>query len=259
MSGPVPEPTRRARTSTAATCSVAAVALILIAGACGSSARAASQPAAKSTTPPAVQVTTTTAAAAQPGSVKLESEQGVTPAELHRADTLLAATIKDLKRFQTPAMAYAAGYRTIGDGITGDEHYTNWSYVNDGHILDPTRPESVVYEVRNGKQQAVAAMYSLPFGSTFADVPDVGGALTQWHVHRNLCLTNNPQQRVVAGITSENGGCPAGTSKAGNTPMMHVWVVPNPCGPFAALEGIGAGQVPAGQTRNCDTTNASVR
>jgi hypothetical protein len=40
--------------------------------------------------------------------------------------------------------------------------------------------------------------------------------------------------------------------------MLHVWTVANPCGPFAALEGIGAGQVPAGQTRNCDTRNASV-
>jgi len=37
-----------------------------------------------------------------------------------------------------------------------------------------------------------------------------------------------------------------------------VWNTPNPCGPFAALEGIGAGQVPTGQTRNCDTRNASV-
>jgi len=37
-----------------------------------------------------------------------------------------------------------------------------------------------------------------------------------------------------------------------------VWTVPNPCGPFAALEGVGAGQVPSGQTRLCDTTNASV-
>ena len=101
-------------------------------------------------------------------------------------------------------------------------------------------------------------MYMLPFGSTFADVPDVGGSLTQWHVHRNLCLTNNPQQQIVAGLTSLNGGCPAGTSKAGDTPMLHVWIVPNQCGPFAALEGIGAGQVPAGQTRQCNTKYASV-
>ena len=82
--------------------------------------------------------------------------------------------------------------------------------------------------------------------------------LTQWHVHRDLCLTDNPQQKVLAGLTSLNGACPAGTSKAGNTPMLHVWVVQNGCGPFAALEGAGAGQVPAGQTRHCDTTNASV-
>jgi hypothetical protein len=184
---------------------------------------------------------------------------GVTNVELQRSEKLIETTIKDLKRFQTPAQAYALGYRSIGDRLTGDEHYVNWSYANDGHILDPTRPESVVYEVRNGKQQAVAAMYGMPFGSTFADVPDVGGPLTQWHVHANLCLTNNPQQRVVAGLTSLNGACPPGTSKAGNTPMLHVWSIPNPCGPFAALEGIGAGQVPKGQTRNCDTTNASVR
>ena len=203
--------------------------------------------------------TTSTKPAALPaGSVKLMSEAGVTPTELTRAETLLNTTIIDLKRWESPAQAYAAGYRSIGDGVTGDEHYVNWSYANDGHILDPTRPESIVYEVRNGKQQAVAAMYALPLGSSFANVPDVGGALTQWHVHRDLCLTSDPQQRVVSGVVGIKGVCPAGTTKAGDTPMLHVWTIPNPCGPFAALEGIGAGQVPAGQTRNCDTSNASV-
>jgi hypothetical protein len=34
--------------------------------------------------------------------------------------------------------------------------------------------------------------------------------------------------------------------------MIHVWIVPRPCGPFAALEGIGGGQVAAGQTVACD-------
>jgi hypothetical protein len=233
--------------------SITALTLMLVAAACGSSAPKATPkaPAETTTSNPAPTPSTT------PGQIKLVSETGVTPVELQRAEKLLATTIKDLKRFQTPAQAYALGYRTIGDSITGDEHYVNWSYSNDGHILDPKRPESVVYEVINGKQQAVAAMYSLPFGSTFANVPDVGGSLTQWHVHADLCLTDNPEQRVVAGLTSVQGGCPPGTSKAGNTPMLHVWTRPNPCGPFAALEGVGAGQVPAGQTRNCDTRNAS--
>jgi hypothetical protein len=206
--------------------------------------------------------TTTRTAATKPptltSAIDLSGTPGVTPAEQNRAEDLIKATIIDLKRFETPAEAYAAGYRSIGDRITGDEHYVNWSYSNDGHILDPMRPESVVYEYRNGVQRAVAAMYALPFGSRFTDAPDVGGALTQWHVHANLCLTNNSQQRVVSGLTSVGGTCPPGSAKLGNTPMLHVWVVPNPCGPFAALEGVGAGQVPAGQTRQCITKYASV-
>ncbi len=190
--------------------------------------------------------------------INLSGTPGVTPAEQLRAERLIARTITDLQMFATPAEAYAAGYRSIGDALTGDEHYVNWSYVDDGHILDPTRPESVVYENHGNGQRAVAAMYMLPFGSTFAQVPDVGGSLTQWHVHRDLCLTNNPQQKIVAGLTSGGGQCPAGTSKAGNTPMLHVWITPNQCGPFAALEGVGAGQVPKGQTRQCSTKYASV-
>jgi len=253
---------RRDRYRIAGAGSFAALALVLVAAACGSSTpHATPQATSKATTTThAASTTSTTGVPTVPGvgPIRLVSENGVTPTELHRADMLLATTIVDLKRFETPAQAYALGYRSIGDGITGDEHYVNWSYSNDGHILDPARPESVVYEVRNGKQVAVAAMYALPLGSSFADVPDVGGALTQWHVHRDLCLTDGAQQRFVSALTTQDGSCPPGSSKAGNTPMLHVWSIPNPCGPFAALEGVGAGQVPAGQTRNCDTTNASV-
>jgi hypothetical protein len=149
----------------------------------------------------------------------------------------------------------AAGYRSIGDSLTGDEHFVKWSDVDDGHILDPTRPESLVYENRTGTQQIAAAMYMLPYGSRFTDTPDVGGALTQWHVHQDLCLTDDPNQKTLAGFVSVNGQCAPGSSKAGGMPMLHVWVVPNACGPFAALEGVGAGQVPAGQTRLCDTAH----
>jgi hypothetical protein len=274
----------------------AAVALVLVAAACGSSSPHAAQkvraeattvpttaarttstpastrpeptapttvaptfpPAAPLTSPPTEPPTVPPTTVAPDGTIKLVAVPGTSPAQLQRAEALLTATIAAIKRFQTPQQAYAAGYRSIGDSVTGDEHYVNWSYGDDGHVLDPQRPESVVYEYRDGRQTAVAMMYALPIGSSFADVPDVGGALTQWHVHNNLCLTEDKQHRVVSGITSSNGKCPPGTSKAGNTPMLHVWVVPNPCGPFAALEGIGAGQVPAGQTRNCDTTNALV-
>ena len=231
---------------------VVVVSAALLAAGCGTNN-------ARTSAPRASAATSTTQRVDRGQTVALRATPGVTTTELARADGLLRATIAAMPKWEKPAMAYAAGYRSIGDAVTGDEHYVNWSYVDDGHILDPQRPESIVYENRNGQLRAVAAMYMLPFGSSFADVPDVGGGLTQWHVHRDLCLTNDPQNKVVAGFAALNGPCPARTSKAGNTPMLHVWVVPNTCGPFASLEGGGAGQIPAGQTRLCDKTNASVR
>src|SRR5690242_11942385 len=172
-----------------------AVGLALIAGACGSSSTHSATP-PSSSAPPVVTTTkpsTTTTTLEKPKPydptkpIDLGGTPGVTPAEQHRAETLLRATIVDLRRFEYPAEAVAAGYRSIGDGLTGDEHFVRWSDVDDGHILDPTRPESLVYEVRDGRQQIVAAMYMLPFGSRFTDAPDVGGTLTQWHVHSDLC------------------------------------------------------------------------
>ena len=190
--------------------------------------------------------------------IDLSGTPGVTPAEQARAEQLIRDTLRDTKKYESPQGAYADGYRSIGDASTGDEHYVKWAYANDGHILDSKRPESLVYERKNGKQFLAAAMYSLPPGSSFADVPDVGGPLTQWHVHNDLCLADNPAdplQKVVSSITGVNGKCPAGSSKLGSAPMLHVWVIANKCGPFAALEGIGAGQIPPGETRLCDTAH----
>ena len=250
-----------ARSSTYA---IGAFALVLIGTACGSATARETAPATTrataptTTTAPVTTTTTAPKATNQKVDTDLSGEPGVTPAELTRAETLLRSTIADLPKYDSTASAEAAGYHTIGDSFTGDEHYVNWAYVNDGKTLDPQKPESLVYEWRNGKQRVVAAMYMLPFGSHFTDIPDVGGPLTQWHVHRDLCLTNNPVQKVVAGLTSLDGQCPPGTEKAGDTPMLHVWIVPNPCGPFAALEGVGAGQVAPGQTRLCDTKHGAV-
>ncbi len=77
------------------------------------------------------------------------------------------------------------------------------------------------------------------------ELVDFGGPLMQWHDHDNLCWglddSGNP---VVKGITDDAGNCAPGTVKAGGeNPMVHVWIAPHECGPFAALEGHGAGQV----------------
>ena len=84
---------------------------------------------------------------------------------------------------------------------------------------------------------------------TLDQVPDVGGALTQWHIHNNLCFTPGGQ---VGGLTQPDGSCRLPLVKGSQAPMLHVWITPHPCGPFAALEGIGAGQIKPGETRLCD-------
>jgi hypothetical protein len=103
----------------------------------------------------------------------------------------------------------------------------------------------------------VAAMYMLRPGSTLDDVPDIGGPLTQWHIHDNLCFTPDQQAPRVAGLTDANGNCRSPLVKLAPVPMIHVWIVPQVCGPFAALEGIGAGQIKPGQQRLCDTVHSN--
>ena len=42
-------------------------------------------------------------------------------------------------------------------------------------------------------------------------------------------------------LTDAEGNCAPGLTKPVPTPMIHVWITPHECGPFAALEGHGAG------------------
>ncbi|MDQ1532556.1 MAG: hypothetical protein QOF28_317 [Actinomycetota bacterium] len=187
--------------------------------------------------------------------IDLSGVPGVTPEQQARAENLIAITLIRLPQFADYHVAEAAGFRSIGDAFTGDEHFINLSYFHDGRILDPDHPESLVYEPdgKGGKKLA-AVMFMLETGQTLADVPDVGGKLTQWHIHNNLCFTVTGR---VAGLTSADGSCSLPLVKGPDTPMIHVWIRPNPCGPFAALEGVGGGQIAAGQTRLCDTVHGA--
>jgi len=141
-----------------------------------------------------------------------------------------------------------AGFRSIHDGVTGTEHLVNWNWINDDTVLDPNHPESLVYNVSpDGKRTLAAAMYMAPAGTPDDEVPDVGGPITQWHIHNNLCysppeIVDGAPERHVVGLTRD-GNCRAGGEfLSPHAPMLHVWVVEHECGPFSALEGVGAGQ-----------------
>jgi hypothetical protein len=182
--------------------------------------------------------------------IDLGGVPGVTPEEQARAENLIAITLVRLPKFSDYHVAEQNGFVSIGDAFTGDEHYINLSYFDDGRILNPDYPESLVYEPdgKGGKKLA-AAMYMMPPNSSFADIPDVGGPLTQWHIHNNLCFTSDAK---VASLTNPDGTCTAPLVKGTEAPMIHVWIRKHPCGPFAALEGVGGGQIPQGESRLCD-------
>ncbi len=174
--------------------------------------------------------------------------EGVTPQQQARAENLLAVAIMRLPKFADPVTAEAMGFVSIGDGFLGHEHYLNAANMNDDKILDPDYPESLVYDTSVTPKRLAAAMFMLNPGDTLADVPEVGGKLTQWHVHDNLCFAG-PK---VAGLTDVDGNCAPGLTKGAATPMIHVWIQPHPCGPFAALEGVAGGTIAAGEQRLCD-------
>jgi hypothetical protein len=186
--------------------------------------------------------------------IDLSGVEGVTPEQQARAENLIAITLIRLPQWADYKTAEAAGYKSIGDAATGDEHFINVATFTDGRILDPDHPESLVYEPnrQTGEKKLVAAMYMLEPNQTLDDVPDVGGKLTQWHIHNNLCFTTGGQ---VAGLTQADGSCRAPLVKGSQAPMIHVWITPHPCGPFAALEGLGAGQIKEGEERLCDTVH----
>lgn len=190
--------------------------------------------------------------------IDLSGTPGVTAEQQAFAENLVAVTLVDLPKWADPAVAEAAGFRSIGDGATGHEHFINWAWINDDVFLDPDHPESLVYQPQpDGSLRLVSAMYMLPSSYTLADVPDWGGALMQWHVHDNLCFDTSGEAPRVAGLTDAEGACTAPLVKLGESPMIHVWIVPNECGPFAPLEGIGAGQVADGEVPLCDHAHGS--
>jgi hypothetical protein len=181
--------------------------------------------------------------------IDLGGVPGVTPAQQAEAENLLASTLYFLPHWSDYKVAEAEGWASIGDAATGHEHFVNTDLFDDGKVLDPTAPESLVYANVGGVRTLQAAMFMMPTGSTMADVPNTGGALMQWHIHDNLCFNAAGK---VAGLRAAGAPCPAGLFIGGENPMIHVWITQNECGPFAALEGLGAGTIADGETRLCD-------
>jgi hypothetical protein len=147
------------------------------------------------------------------------------------AGALAASTSSAVQRFVKIEDALKAGYHwPLGKHTGPDVHLENEAYKKDGRVLDPERPEMLVYAVGSGRAVLLGVVYVMERAGEPGPAP--GGPITRWHAH-NLCVSLMPPG---VGIVTPYGGCPA-LSLTGTIPeMMHVWVVKNPAGPFA--EGI---------------------
>ena len=190
--------------------------------------------------------------------IDLSGVEGVTPQQQAFAENLVGATVRDLPHWADLDVVEAAGFRSIGDQLTGHEHYIQWDWIDDDVFLDPDYPESLVFEPQpDGTKKLVSAMFMMPTDTDLEAVPDWGGRLMQWHVHADLCFTADHDAPQFASLKPIGASCPAPLVDFPLAPMIHVWITPHPCGPFAALEGVSGGQVPAGQTVWCDTTHGT--
>jgi len=186
----------------------------------------------------------------------LSGVEGVSQEQEARAHQLVVDTQTHLVRWADYQEAVKEGWISIGDSSTGYEHFVNGRTLNDGRFLDAEAPESIVYKVYGDKKILVSAMY-MAEGGPDIDAPiltDFAGPLMQWHIHDNLCWSTRGGVRVVAGVTDQAGNCPSGSIRGGiTTPMVHVWIVPHPCGPFAAVEGLAEGRASVPDDERVDT------
>lgn len=144
-----------------------------------------------------------------------------TPAQRAAAEDLHARIVAATARYADPAVAAADGY-AVG-GIEGtDFHAANPAYEDDGRILDPERPEDLIYAATPNGPVLLGVMFSMPDDEPG---PMIGGPTTVWHAHEHVCFGLVPPG--LAGLLSPLGGCPVGAVDLPLTnEMIHAWVVP---------------------------------
>ncbi len=163
-----------------------------------------------------------------------------TAAELEAATKLMNDTRNAMQKYAKLQAAIAAGYVPMEPPNTDIVHYINRSYMVDADVLDPNHIQSLIYY--NGKQGTVliGAMYIMPRRGEAG--PAIGGPLTAWHQHSNICFDNATGIAVAFvhqggdsfDTRDKSGACPQGSTNKTTPLMLHVWLIDNPDGPFAS-------------------------
>ena len=152
--------------------------------------------------------------------------------EIEEAEELYAQTVAGISGFEDINVARAAGY-DVDNMFGSDFHAGNSAYQADGRIMDPARPETLVYAVRDEGPVLLGAMFEMP--GIGEQGPAVGGPITVWHAHDHVCFALTPP--ALAGLQSPFGGCPFGSLTIARTgEMIHVWTLPGAPEVFGNLD-----------------------
>lgn len=126
-------------------------------------------------------------------------------------------------RWRVVERAAASGFATQlakrqpGDVFVGYLHAEHRRYSVDRRLLDPRRPEALIYATEPGRRpRLVGAMFSVPRG---VRGPTPGGPIDRWHAHV-VCVKG-----VKRGLAPRpDGTCPTGATRAQGSEMLHVWL-----------------------------------
>jgi uncharacterized membrane protein len=154
-----------------------------------------------------------------------------TEAQRQWADEFVARCFESARRhgwlnFET---ALADGFKLQWDDRS---HYVNREFLFDQQILDPDRPEFLMY--RDTPRGKLLMGYMFYARSIDERGPQPGGSLALWHYHpwgpRGYCAEGGllPVSRPGA-----DGSCTDGQRVLRSAEMLHVWFIDHPLGPFA--------------------------
>lgn len=168
-----------------------------------------------------------------PGSLIRQTEKR-TPTESERsaARAFYRRAVRSLGKYGDSSVAAADGFQ-VGSIAGADFHAGNPEYASDGRIFDPSRPESLVYAQTSQGPVLLGAVYEMPEIGRAG--PAIGGPLTEWHAHENICFALTPP--AFSGLISPFGGCPFGSIALPTSPeMIHVWLAPGAPNHFGDLD-----------------------
>ncbi len=154
-----------------------------------------------------------------------------TPEQAQRAQELVRASFDAAQRHGW--FNYEKG---LADGFelmhSDPLHFAKREYVMDNEILNPEKPEFLMYyDTEKGKLLA-GVMYLARTNEERG--PQVGGPLTIWHYHvwdTPRCLDG---ELLVCGDPDPTRQCAEGEALLRSPEMMHVWLFNHPHGPFSS-------------------------